>query len=461
MESCVQPENSLLALIALSRRARAASAAELPFLLVNESRTLADYRQAALCIGGKIHALSGLTQPELNAPFTQWLQRVCDHFLAARSNASLAQSNAPLAKPNAPIAATSRDVGPELAAQWGEWLPAFLLWVPIGDSDAALFARATAWDDASIALLAEWSGAWAHAWRAAQPAPSVFARLRATLRKILRADANIDWWKQPRSWLAAAAIAALLFPVRLSVLAPAELVAAHPEVIRAPLDGVIGQFHVEPNQTVVVGQLLFEFDAAALSAQAQVAAQALATAEAEYRQNASLAVADSRSKTQLAALLGKIAEKRAELDYLRSQLERAKVLAPNAGIAVFDDPSEWVGRPVQTGERILRIADPRDVEIEAWLPLGDALIFPAGAPVRMYPSATPLHSLRGELRYIAFEAQARPDGNFAYRVRAVIENGDAIKLGQKGTARIYGTRVPLIYWMLRRPVAAIRQYLGI
>ena len=52
----------------------------------------------------------------------------------------------------------------------------------------------------------------------------------------------------------------LLFPVRLSVLAPAELVPAHPEVIRAPIDGVIGQFHVQPNQAVKKGQLLFQID---------------------------------------------------------------------------------------------------------------------------------------------------------------------------------------------------------
>lgn len=43
------------------------------------------------------------------------------------------------------------------------------------------------------------------------------------------------------------------------------------------------------------------------------------------------------------------------------------------GIALFDDPTEWIGKPVTTGERIMRVAAPEDVEVEAWLPVGDAV----------------------------------------------------------------------------------------
>jgi hypothetical protein len=445
----VQSENPLFALLALGRQTRAAAPNELPFLLVNEARVLVEYRQAALWLeAGGVFALSGLAQPELNAPYVQWLERLC---------AAIA-----IQHPSASAVITSRDVAPELAEQWGEWLPAFLLWIPIANVGAVLFVRETFWDESNTAFVKEWSEIWGHAWLAQQTKSAwSFSNSLRNIKNIWRTRPQEAWWQQPRVWISAALLIVLFFPVRLSVLAPAELVAAHPEVIRAPLDGVIGQFHIEPNQTVAAGQLLFEFDAAVLNAQAQVAMQALAGAETEYRQNAALAVADNRSKAQLGLLLGKIAERRAELDYLQGQIERAKVTAPHAGVAVFDDASEWIGRPVQIGERILRIADPRDVEVEAWLPLGDALIFPQRAAVQMYPSATPLHSLSGKMRYIAFEAQARPDGNYAYRLRAELDETAAARLGQKGTARIYAGRVPLIYWVVRRPAAVVRQYLGI
>ena len=104
----------------------------------------------------------------------------------------------------------------------------------------------------------------------------------------------------------------LCLPVRLTVLAPGELVPARPAVIRAPLEGVIDTFHVQPNQSVKAGQVLFEFDKAPLEARYDVASQSLATAQAEYRQSAQLALSDAKSKAQMALVQGKIDERKAD-----------------------------------------------------------------------------------------------------------------------------------------------------
>lgn len=413
-------------------------------MLVNDSRTLLPYRQAALWLSeGRLRTLSGLAQPELNAPYAQWLGHLC---------AFLHESYA-----TTPGQFSSRDVPARLADQWGEWLPPLIYWQPLPEVGGVLFAIDTPWDEPAVALCAEWAETWAHAWRSRDGSKRQSAQ---TFREMWRKQAQRSWYRRPQLWLLGAVLVVALFPVRLSVLAPAELVAAHPDVVRAPLDGVIGHFLVEPNQSVAAGQALFEFDPAPLQAQLQVAAQTLATAEAEYRQNASLAVSEDRSKAQLSTLVGRIAEKRAEVDYLRGQLQRTRVTAARGGIVVLDDPSEWIGKPVQVGERIMRIANPADVEVEAWLPIADALQFAEHAPVQVYLSAAPLNSLDARLRYLGFEAQPRPDGTYAYRLRAVLDGAPDARLGQKGTARIYGQRVPLIYWVVRRPLAVIRQYLG-
>lgn len=149
-----------------------------------------------------------------------------------------------------------------------------------------------------------------------------------------------------------------------------------------------------------------------------VAMQALATAETDYRQTSQLALSDSRSKTQLALLVGKVEERRSEIDYLQEQLTRARVLAPQAGLVLMDDPSEWIGKPVATGERILRLAALDDVEVEAWLPIADAIRLSSGDEVSLYLSASPLSPVSATLRYMAHDAVQRPDGSFAYRVRA-------------------------------------------
>jgi hypothetical protein len=304
--------------------------------------------------------------------------------------------------------------------------------------------------------LREWIEIWLHAWRTrARPSPWSPARLR---RRWAQGGARAGW-RRPVV-LCAAVTALLLLPVRLTVLAPGELVPANPAVIRAPLDGVIDQFAVRPNQPVKAGQLLFSFDQAPIASRLDVAREALSTAQAEYRQAAQMVLTDPRSRAQLAGLLGKIAEKESEARFLENQASRSRVLAPRDGIALFDDPSEWSGRPVQTGERIMQVASGSDVEIEAWVPIGDAIPLADDARIGLYLAASPLSSVSGTLRYMSHRAMPRPDGSFAYRVRARLDSVAGQRIGLKGTAKLYGGWVPLGYWILRRPLAAIREFIA-
>lgn len=235
---------------------------------------------------------------------------------------------------------------------------------------------------------------------------------------------------------------------------------SQPLVIRAPLDGVIDVFHVQPNQQVQVEQPLFSFDEMVIQARLDVAMQALATAETDYRQTSQLALSDAKSKTQLGLLIGKVEERRAEIDALQAQLTRARVLAPQAGVVLMDDPSEWMGKPVATGERILRIAALDDVEVEAWVSVADAIGLEPGDSVALYLSANPFSPVSATLRYMAHDAVQRPDGTFAYRIRAALTEKTGHRVGLKGTAKLHGSWVPLAYWVLRRPLATVRAYWG-
>lgn len=159
-------------------------------------------------------------------------------------------------------------------------------------------------------------------------------------------------------------------------------------------------------------------------------------------------------------LTGRIAEKQAELAFISEQLDRARVVAPRDGVALFDDPSEWIGKPVTVGERIMRIASPEDVEIEAWVPLADAIPLGENAGLTLHLNASPLAPVAATLRYLAHDAVQRPDGNYAYRLRARLDGATEHRVGLKGTARLNGRWVPLGYWMLRRPLASLRAATG-
>ncbi len=62
---------------------------------------------------------------------------------------------------------------------------------------------------------------------------------------------------------------------------------------------------------------------------------------------------------------------------------------------------------------------------------------------------------------MAHEAQRRPDGTHAYRVRATLDAPAPQRSGMKGTARLEGEEVKLGYWVMRRPLAAVREFFGL
>jgi multidrug efflux pump subunit AcrA (membrane-fusion protein) len=250
--------------------------------------------------------------------------------------------------------------------------------------------------------------------------------------------------------------------VKLSVLAPAELIPLNPLIVRAPIDGVVDRILVEPNQQVEVGTPLFGFDSDALENRLDVAKKALATAEAEYRQRAQQALFDTDSKAQLAIAKSRIEEKQIDVNYLLTLNERAVVTSTHSGVALIDDPSQWSGRPVVTGERVLVVADQNSVIVEGWLAVSDRLQFEAGADVTLYLAADPVTPVDASLTYVANQPELQPDGNYGYRVRAKIGNdAQNARVGLKGTMRVDGERVALIYWVLRRPWAGLRGWLGI
>ena len=152
----------------------------------------------------------------------------------------------------------AKDLPPELAVEWAEWLPVYALWLPFDGAPSMstpagglLLASEQAWSDQELALLVEWVDSWRLAWCAQFKPPAFGFKLwRHKLLKTLRAPVGVPWWRHgPVLWLMASSLV-LLTPVRLTVLAPGELVPAKPAVVRAPLDGVVDLFHVQPNQLV-------------------------------------------------------------------------------------------------------------------------------------------------------------------------------------------------------------------
>lgn len=441
--------NPLLILLELNRKAREAkSTDELSFLLVNSTHLLSPYRQACIWWSESgVTTLSGVLNTEQNAPYVQWVNQLLKTFTPW---------------PNQPTPLISEALSDkEISLEWSTWFPAHALVLPLPGlpQGALILARDHPWSEAELALLTEWTHTWRVVWQSMQK-PSL-QTLWKTLLKSWKPNPNRPWYSQKWVWALASLACILLFPVRLSVLAPGEVVPANPVVIRAPIEGVISKFWVQPNTTVEKGQLLFEFDKDLLQSRTLVARQTLETALAQFQQTSQLALTDPKYKLDLAAQSGAVEEKRAEYDYLRGQLQRTQIKAPAAGVVLFDDPSSWIGKPVAVGERILRVAKDDEVEVEAWLNLADAIDIPNDSTVTLYLLANPLQPIKAQVHYFSHEAVLRADGTYAYRIRARLDQHIETRVGLKGTAKINGKWTVLSYWLLRRPLAVLRTSLGV
>lgn len=448
-----QQDNShvLMTLLQLGRRARSVkSIEELGFVMVNETLQLFSYRQAAFWLTGglgldgfgRITTASGTPQIDPNAPYIQWLSQL---------TRTLQKSDDKTVR-----IVESSELPEHIASDWHNWLPEHILWLPLVNSQGdevnggLLFARSEPWIPAELALANELGQVYQHALEALSPRRHWQLNLREKLKPT-----------RTKAWIAAGTLAICLFPVRLSVLAPGEVIPRDPFLVRAPLDGVVENFYVRPNQPVSIETPLFSLDTTVLQSQHAVAQQAYITAEEEYRQAAQLAVTDDKSKLEMALRRGALAEKSVELDYTAEQLGRVQVKAERAGVAVFNDINDWQGKAVVLGEKILLLADPNKVELSIELPAGDIIAIEPGDQVKLYPNASPVSSYNARVTTVAYRAEPTITGILSYRIKAELDtNQNVPRIGMMGTAKISGNRVPFIYYLLRKPFSAARQWLG-
>ncbi|MCL6386403.1 HlyD family efflux transporter periplasmic adaptor subunit [Pectobacterium carotovorum subsp. carotovorum] len=423
----------------LEQQARAAnSTEELAYCIVNDSQPLFSFRHAALLINGKVRAVTGVTQPAPHAPFVAFVERACTQ-LSSVDEKALAQCRV--------IQASQLDE--QSRKDWLALSAPEALWSPLNDRQgnpfgAIWYAREQPWQSTDQVLAEQLSGAFSHAWLALEP--------------------QTPRWRRRARWKitvpALLLLACLFIPVRQSVLAPAEVIPHQGRVVAAPLDGVIQSFTVLPNQSVRQGEVLVRFDSTTLKAQADVAERALNVAEAEHRASSQRAFQDADSKARLDFLAAQVAQKRAERDYANALLSRAEIRAERDGIAVFADATRWMGKPVRTGERLMELADPALTALRIELDVGDAIQLQQEAPITLFLDSDPLTPHAALLERIAYESEQTPAGNLAYRLDARFTDTPP-RIGLRGTAKISGDYVPLAVYLFRRPLAVIRQAIGL
>jgi hypothetical protein len=443
------PWQALAHLVASAQAAR--SVPEIGFIAANQTWQLMPFRQAVLwriSARGvpKLQTVSALARLAEDSPNTVWLRRL-GGFLHRRF----------LAGGDQPAFLARSDLPPELGQDWDEFMPAlaYVLPVPAPRSGRRLGILALALEaaptDLQQELIQRAVAACGHSWEAlAPPATGTGGPRRRRIAAWL---------------LAACAGLALLVPVRLSVLAPAEVIALDAMTVAAPMDGVVQQFAVQPNQAVARDALLFTLDDTTLRNRREVARRQLQVARADALAAAQRAFASEPGRGELAALNGRVAERQAELDWLDEQVGRVQVRAPAAGVVIFGDVNDWIGKPLVTGERVALLGDPDSAGVMIWLAVADAIDIEPGAEVRLFLQVAPLEPLKATLSQTSYQSTLSPEGISSYRLRARFEGlteeqRQTARIGLRGTAKLYGEKAMLGYYLFRRPLAALREWVG-
>ncbi len=251
-------------------------------------------------------------------------------------------------------------------------------------------------------------------------------------------------------------------PVPLSVLAPAEIVARSPFIAAAPLSGVIDTIEVEPNSTVAQGTVLFRLNDVELKATLDIAQKSVAIAEARLRRAQQGAGASTELRREVGLAQSELALSVAERDGALARLERTVVRSPYAGVVMFNRKEDWIGKPVSTGERILEIADPEEIEASIEVGLADSIVLDNPQAITLFLDANPLKPVAAKFKSAGYQSQYTRSQQLAFPVRAIIEEANSnLRIGQRGTAQIRAEKVSLAYFLFRRPLAALRQKVGL
>lgn len=354
------------------------------------------------------------------------------------------------------------------AALWSEYCKknktTSVLWVPLTtEKDPAILKNKFP----PVLWLERWNG---RIWReneikSANPLQSSYAGLW----KIFSSRKGGSLTKKRKGWLVFPLIALLIYflhsyQIAERIVAPCEIVPENPVSVTAEIDGVIEDVKVTPGIRIKKGDLLVEFTDDIFQEEFNAARQQVKITLSELRRAQAEAVTDAQARSHLLALENQLKKDQTRLSIAKYRIDRSRIYANENGVVMMNDPHEWEGKPVMTGERIMLLIEPDVNKIQIYLPLNDKINFPDNAQVKIVLNTDSAVSRSAHLTYLSEHTTISPTGIPCFLAEAkfdAADNSSSMRMGVQGTAIIFGQKVPLGYWLIRRPLAAVRNFFGI
>lgn len=432
-------------LVVDDRVRQAKTVQELQHVVVNESRKITGARQiflARLMSTGqfRVKAVSSLALVERDTPMIRWIETAINNIAKERDIDEQVDFALPaFVDPNADETKT--------------YPFRHLVWHPLklnsGETFAGLlYARERAWQTPELRVIDRQSHVYASAWQA------------LSSKRLLKPKQKIRQHFKIAGF--AALVLASFIPVPLTALAPVEIVERNADIIAAPIDGVVAKILVDPNQHVEAGQTILRLEDTELRNRYQIKERELNVAKTKYDRAQRAAFSDEESRHDLQIAKTDYELKKAERDYAADLLARTNVKAPRSGLLIYSDKNKLIGRPVNTGERMMKIGVPEDIQARIDVPVADAIILEKNAKVRIFLDASPFEPRLASIKNESYHAEPNASKQLVYTIKAELDaTQDHPRIGSRGTAQLFGETVPLFFYLLRKPISAGRQYFGL
>lgn len=425
---------------------------ELYYQIVNETRSLVNYSQGVLLsidFSGKykVVGISDIPVVDSTSPYVQWIENIIIDLNNSEKSKDIF------------VVDTENDLKQIDLKSMHEFSPSNILFIPLKSikenreiNYILLLFKEEKWLEKDILILKHLSSSLAY---------FLFAMRSTGISQILKKISLKNKYLKISIFLL---IILMFLPVKLSVLAPLEVEAKNPYVVTSPLNAVIEEVKVFPNDKIEKEQLLVKFDDVDFNNNYLVAKRTLDVANAQLHTVKQSSFFDATQKSQISQLESQVKLKEAELNFAQEQLSKTKIYAKEDGIAIINNPNDWKGKPVTTGERVFLIAKPQSIELKIMLPVSEAIFLEENALVKAFFDNDPTNSWSGKVKYISYKPELTEQNVLSYKITAdfddIKENGYIPSIGLRGTAKIYSKKVTLFFYLFRKPITAVRQWIG-
>jgi biotin carboxyl carrier protein len=424
------------------------SVREFAFFSTNETHRLLSYHTAYLwqwreLIGPYLVVQSGTAEIDIHTPANQWLLGRIHQIRDSAEDGTIHQINL--------IPEGELDIPQDIDIP--DEIPKHMLWCPLFNrskqiNGGLVFFREEAFTDSEIKLLQWLIPTYQYTWVHLVKQTKLPSLHRLKEKPILYS-------------LIATVLTIILFPVHLSAIGDGTVVPHSPVLVDASMQGVIQSFEVDPGQKVKAGQLLATFNKTDFQAAAEVNRKDYLLTLEKLRAATNQGFENNDARSDVPIIQAQLAIDKANLDYSNELLAKTNITSPIDGVVVFESKEDWVGQPVKTGERIMVVADPKKVELRVSLPIANSIELAVGnkGEFFLYGHLSPVSV---KITTLGYNAKLLPSKILAYELIAQFDDPDNLpQLGAEGTVKLYGKFVPFIYYLVRRPLQAIRQTLGI